>query len=281
MKSAEIILYFYKILSFPRMNLKIIIIASLLAISALATCQTATEINKTDQQGKKQGHWIKKYPNGIPKYEGFFKDDKPVGEFRRYYEDKTLKSLLTYNGDGTDAIANIYHPNGNISSKGKYINQLKEGKWQFFSAYFKDYLISEEYYIKNLKNGQSLKFYPDSTVAERLTYIKDIRQGEWIQYYPNGAICLKSNYLNGKINGKFEVWFENGRIEFSGQYKNDARDGLWYIYRTDGTIKYKIEYLAGVTKDRQMDIDESDYLDFLEKNKGKIADPEKSGIIWQ
>jgi hypothetical protein len=44
-------------------------------------------------------------------------------------------------------------------------------------------------------------------------------------------------------------------------------------------LKYKIEYQEGVTQDNQMDIDESDYLDSLEKNKGKIADPEKSGII--
>ncbi len=28
---------------------------------------------------------------------------------------------------------------------------MKEGKWQFFSAFTKDYLISEEYYSKNLK----------------------------------------------------------------------------------------------------------------------------------
>ncbi|MCX6327338.1 MAG: toxin-antitoxin system YwqK family antitoxin [Bacteroidia bacterium] len=262
------------------MNLKIITITSLFAISAMATCQTEMNINQTDTEGRKQGHWIKKYPNENVMYDGLFKDDHPVGEFRRYNEDKTLKSLLIYNGDGTAAIATIYHPNGNISSKGTYIKQMKEGKWQFFSAITKGYLISEEQYSRNLKNGPSLKFYPDSTVAERLTYINDIRQGEWIRYYPNGAICLKSNYLNGKVNGRFEVWFENGQIEFSGQYKNDVRDGHWLIYNNDGTIKYKLEYLAGVTKDRQMDIDESDYLDFLEKNKGKIADPEKTGVMW-
>lgn len=261
------------------MNLKIITIASLLAISATATCQTETEINKTDQQGRKQGHWIKKYPDKSIMYDGVFKDDHPVGEFRRYYENNTLKSLLIYNDNGTEAIACIYHPNGYISSKGKYVNQMKEGKWQFFSLSINGYIICEEHYSGNLKNGPSIKFYPDSTVAEKLTYINDIKQGEWIQYYPNGAICLKSNYLNGKINGRFEFWFENGQIEFSGQYKNDVRDGLWYIYNNDGILKYKLEYLAGVTKDRQLDIDESDYLDFLEKNKGKIADPEKTGVI--
>jgi antitoxin component YwqK of YwqJK toxin-antitoxin module len=262
------------------MILKIFTFSSLLAISAIAICQTETDINKTDQLGRKQGHWVKKYPNDIVMYDGFFKDDHPVGEFKRYYEDKTLKSLLIYSEDGKEAIASIYHSNCYISSKGKYINQMKEGKWQFFSVSINGYLICEEYYSHNFKNGPSLKFYPNGTVAEKLTYINDIRQGEWTQYYPGGSICLKSGYLNGKVNGKYEVWFENGKIQFSGQYKNDARDGLWLINKNDGTLKYKLVYHEGVTQDRQMDIDESDYLDSLEKNKGKIADPEITGVLW-
>jgi hypothetical protein len=42
---------------------------------------------------------------------------------------------------------------------------------------------------------------------------------------------------------------------------------------------YKLDYVAGVTNDKQMDIDFSNYLDSLEKNSGKIADPEKTGEI--
>jgi antitoxin component YwqK of YwqJK toxin-antitoxin module len=261
------------------MNLQFFITASLLAISVCATSQTETHINITDQQGRKQGHWIKKYPNETTMYDGYFKDDHPVGEFRRYFEDQSLRSVLIYSADGRKASATIYNPNGKISSKGTYVDQMKDGKWQFFSAFTDSYLISEEYYSGNLKNGLSLKFYPDSTIAERLTYVNDIKQGEWTQYYTSGSVSLKSNYLDGKINGKFEVWFENGRLELSGQYKDDSRNGLWIIYKNDGTIKYKLEYLAGVTKDHQMDIDESAFLDSLEKNKGKIADPEKTGII--
>jgi len=44
------------------------------------------------------------------------------------------------------------------------------------SAYTDGYLISEENYSKNLKNGMSVKFYPDSTIAEKLTYLNDIKQ---------------------------------------------------------------------------------------------------------
>jgi antitoxin component YwqK of YwqJK toxin-antitoxin module len=260
------------------MNLKIIISASLIAISSIALCQIETSINQTDSKGKKQGHWIKKYPDQTILYEGYFKDDHPVGEFKRYYENKTLKSVLQFSSNGKEATAILYHPNGNIASKGKYLNQKKEGKWQFYSEMTKGYLISEDIYSGDLRNGQSVQFYPDSTVSERLRYVNDIRQGEWIRYYPNGSILLKSNYLNGRIDGKFETWSEDGKIENSGQYKNDSRDGLWLIYNADGIVKYRIEYIDGITQDRKMDIDGSRFLDSLEKNKDKVQDPEKTGI---
>jgi antitoxin component YwqK of YwqJK toxin-antitoxin module len=261
------------------MYLKIFLISSFLAISVLAICQTETTLNLTDKQGRKQGHWIKRYPNEAILYDGYFKDDHPVGEFRRYDEDNNLKSILIYSDDGNEATATFYHTNGYISSQGKYINQKKEGKWKFFSEYIDGYLISEDEYSGNLRNGKSLKFYSDSTIAECINYINDVKQGEWVQYYASGAILLKSTYHNDQIHGKFEVWFENGQIEFSGYYKNNVRDGLWHIYNEDGSEKYNLDYVEGKTNDKQMFIDENNYLDSLEKNKDKIADPEKVGII--
>ena len=261
------------------MNLKIIITVTLIAFSSIVLCQIETSINQVDSEGRKQGYWIKKYTDETILYEGYFKDDHPVGEFKRYYENKTLKSVLQFSTSGKEANAILYHPNGNIASKGKYVNQKKEGKWQFFSERTKDYLISEDIYSGDLRNGMSVKFYPDSTIAERVGYINDIRQGEWTRYYPNGSILLKSHYLNGILDGKFETWFEDGKIEYSGQYKNDSRDGLWIIYNEEGKVKYKVEYIDGITSDRQMEIDESKFLDSLEKNSDKTEDPEKIRIL--
>lgn len=261
------------------MNLKIIISAFLITLSALALCQPETSINQTDSKGKKQGHWIKKYPDQTIQYEGYFKDDHPVGEFKRYYEDQTLKSVLRFSANGREADAILYHPNGNMASRGKYINQKKEGKWQFYSELTKDYLIAEDFYSGDLRTGPSLQFYPDSSMAEKVTYVNDIRQGEWTRYYPGGSMLLRSNYLNDRIDGKFETWFEDGRIEFSGQYKNDGRDGLWLIYNADGSVKYRIEYVDGITNDHQLDIDQARFLEDLEKNKDNVQDPEKTGIV--
>jgi antitoxin component YwqK of YwqJK toxin-antitoxin module len=261
------------------MNLKIIIASVLMVLSPFLAGQTDKQLNQTDLQGRKQGHWIKKYPDETILYDGYFKDDHPVGDFKRYYEDKTLKSVLHFTGDGKEAMAILYHPNGFIASKGKYMNQQKEGKWEFYSSFSKDYLISEESYSHNLRNGLSVKYYPDKTIAEKVTYVNDIRQGGWTRYYPGGSILIRSNYVNGLVDGKFEAWFENGTIEFSGQYKKDERDGLWLIYNPDGSVKYRVEYSNGVTNDRQIEIDEAKFLDSLELNKGKVEDPEKTGIL--
>ena len=257
------------------MRLRILVIILLSSISAEISCQAVTEINKTDQLGKKQGAWIKKYPNGNVQYEGTFKDDHPAGEFKRYYEDRTLMSVMIYSDDGRSAEATVYHPNGFISSQGKYSDQKKDGKWKFFSETTDGCLISEDEYYGNIRNGISVKYYPDGTIAERLRYINDKKDGEWLQYYEDGNIFLKSNYSGGMLNGKFEVFYQNGRLQYTGFYKNNLRDGKWLIYNENGTLKYEINYTAGITKDRQMVIDASEYIDSLERNKDKIVDPEK------
>jgi antitoxin component YwqK of YwqJK toxin-antitoxin module len=268
-----------KISRFSAMKYKILAIASLLAFFTNVNCQNISDINKTDQKGLKQGPWVKKDSSGIVLYEGTFKDGHPVGEFRRYYSDKTLLSLLIYSSDGKTADATMYYPNSFIASKGKYINQKKEGVWKFFSSSVNGYLINDESYKNDKKNGLSVKYFPDSTVAEKINYLNGRKDGEWLQYYPGGKLFLKSFYTGDLLNGKFEVWYENGKLQFSGSYKNNLREGKWDIYNKDGSLKYELNYVNGMTNDKQMDIDASDYFENLEKNRGKIADPEKTGVI--
>lgn len=238
------------------------------------------QINQTDTKGRKQGHWIKKYPNGNIMYDGFFRDDKPSGEFKRYYEDSKLKSVLVFDLNGTEASASLYYSNGFLASKGKYINQLKEGKWQFFSPTGKDVLISEENYSGDKKNGLSVKYYPDGRIAEKINYKNDVKHGEWTKYYPDGTLTMRTSYVNGKLDGRFEAFFENGKPEFSGQYRSDVREGLWIIYKKDGTQRFKTVYSFGIPDNRDMDIYETNYLDSLEQNKPTIPDPEKTGNVW-
>ncbi len=262
------------------MNLKIAAVCFLIMLPGLCLPQSGDAINQTDGEGRKQGHWIKKYPNGNILYDGFFKNDKPAGEFKRYYEDNTLKSVLVFSHDGSEAKASLYYPNGLTASTGKYVNQLKEGKWQFFSPTAKGVLISEEEYSGNKKNGIAVKYYPDGQAAEKTYYKNDVRHGECLKYYPDGTINLKTHYDTGKLNGKFEAFFETGKPEMTGHYKNDLREGEWIIYKKDGTQRFRMEYASGIPDNADINIYESDYIDSLERIKVRIEDPEKTGTIW-
>ena len=263
------------------MSLKTILMFSYLMLGSIMHSQTTDSINFTDKNGMKQGHWIKKYPDGHIQYNGYFKDNKPVGIFKRYFENDTLNSVLVFSSDSKEAIASLYHSNGFIASRGKFVNQLKEGKWKYFSSKFNGYLVLEEEYKANIRNGSSLKYYPDSVLAEKVFYINDLRSGEWIQYFPNGKVCLKANYIEGKLQGSFTVYFSNGKPEYIGQYKDDTRDGSWKIFNPDGSLKYNIKYVDGIAENSEKFKKESDYLDALEKNKGKIADPAITGTILE
>jgi antitoxin component YwqK of YwqJK toxin-antitoxin module len=262
--------------------MKLKISAAFILVMCFAPCmpQSGQAINQTDKNGRKQGHWIKKYPNGNTMYDGYFTDNMPTGEFRRFYEDNTMKSLLVFSKNGSEAKATLYYPNSFVASTGKYINQYKEGKWQFYSSTTEGVLISEVEYSDDKKNGLSIKYYPDSSVAEKLYYKNDIRHGEWLKYYPDGTLILRTSNVDGKLNGKFEAFFENGKPEMTGQYKNDLKEGLWIIYRKDGSQRFKTEYTSGIPDNRDIDIYESNYIDSLEINKIIIPDPDKTGNIW-
>lgn len=262
------------------MSLRVFIICISLIISLPCTPQTGQTINQTDKVGRKQGHWIKKYPNGNIMYDGYFTNDKPAGEFKRYYEDNAIKSVLIFNSDGNEALATLYYPNGLVASTGKYVNQLKEGKWRFFSFTKKDLLISEAEYSGNKRNGVLVNYYPDGKPAEKLGYRNDLKHGECLKYYPSGKLTLSTNYTNGNLNGKFEAFFENGKPEIIGQYKDNLREGLWLIYTIEGNQRFRTEYASGVPDNSNIDIYESEYIDSLERNKINIADPEKTGEIW-
>jgi antitoxin component YwqK of YwqJK toxin-antitoxin module len=250
------------------------IILSILISPAIIFAQ-----NLTDSSGRKQGTWVKTYPNGKVMYEGAFKDDKPVGLFKRYTEEGTLQSELTYSGRPNEATAVFFHPDGFKAAEGMYIDRKKEGLWKFWSATQPAYLISEENYHHDFKHGLSTKYYPDSTLAEKVTWDSGNRTGEWLQYYPDGTICLRAEYMADKLEGPFSYYHPNGKLYYEGAYRENLKYGDWMIFNEDGSLKQIISYKDGVPSDPKLAEQETKFLDDLEKNKGRIEIADITGTI--
>lgn len=249
----------------------------LLVLILAAGLSTAAQENYTDAAGMKQGHWVKNYPNGKILYEGVFKDNNPVGEFKRFFDDGKLQSLLTFNETGSSAVALFFHPNGLKAAEGVYTEKKKEGVWKYYSAKTDGYKVSEENFVSDKRHGLSRKFYSTGEVAETLNYVNGVKSGEWLQYYADGKLCLKATYVNGCLEGAFLFNYPDGTPQAEGEYKADHRNGKWKIYNEDGTLKKEIEYSYGKPTDTSLDEKETKLLDDLEKNKGKILDPEMTG----
>ncbi len=66
-------------------------------------------MNQTDSKGRKQGPW-RKLERGVLKYEGQFRDDKPVGTFTYYYDNKSIKAVSHFESGGTGVTNDLISP---------------------------------------------------------------------------------------------------------------------------------------------------------------------------
>ena len=109
-------------------------------------------LNFTDKNGHKQGYWKKSYQNGKPAYEAYFKDDKPVGEHKRYHMNGKLNAVMKFDAKTGIAKTTLYDKNGILQAKGYYKNKLKDSVWQYYKG--EDIFLSEETYSDGKKQGK-------------------------------------------------------------------------------------------------------------------------------
>ena len=74
-----------------------------LLITLVAATLSAVAQNQVDQQGRRQGHWVRIDNNGAKIFEGDFIDGLETGVFNYYYPDGTLRIRNTYTVDGVSA----------------------------------------------------------------------------------------------------------------------------------------------------------------------------------
>lgn len=199
----------------------------------------------TDASGKKQGYWKKKdEKTGKVIYEGTFKDDKPVGEFKYYYPHDTIRAKMNFKDGGKIAYATLFHMNGRRMAYGKYFNkEIKDSVWTYYDE--AAVLISRETYKMGKKDGPSYVYLPDGTVSEERNYKDDLQQGQFKLYFDAKRVKAEGKYVMGKMEGKVSYYFPNGIEVAGGFYKNGQKNGPWIYKNEDGSIKDKELYHNG------------------------------------
>lgn len=198
----------------------------------------------TDAKGRKQGYWKKTDDKGKLVYEGEFKDDKPVGKFKYYYPNDSIRAIMTFKDGGKVAHARLFHMNGKKMGVGKYINkETKDSVWSYYDEL--GAMISKEKYKMGKKEGTSFVYLPDGGVSEEKNYKEDILEGPYKEYFDGKNLKSQGSYSKGRLEGRVSYYYPNGVEVAAGYYRNGLKNGAW-IYKTEsGKIREKELYKNG------------------------------------
>lgn len=188
--------------------------------------------NTVDAKGRKQGSWIKYYPNGkTPEFKGTFIDGKPTGLFYYYAPDGGVTMVADHNVITGRSAVYFYHENKQVKCFGVYRDMKKDSVWTYYSntgiiskreTYKNDVLEGTvySYFVNNMKKGAP------SRVVEETPYVKGQRNGVEKEYFLGGSLKREATYKNDKLNGPYKNYTIEGTLESEAYYFNNKLHGM-------------------------------------------------------
>lgn len=208
--------------------------------------EAGIDYNLKDASRKKDGIWIRVWPNGNLYYKGQFEHGIPRGLFRFYYESGHVMSEMLNMENGRKSQAKIFRENGSLQAEGLYQRsptldengeplRQKQGEWRYYDAQGQVRMI-ETYNFDQL-HGKSQTFAKNGKEIESGTYHFGERDGAWKTWDETGILLSEIGYSNGKFDGICRVNYSNGMPQSIGMYRDGAEHGFWKTFMEDGTLE--------------------------------------------
>ena len=222
--------------------------------------------NKLDEKGKKQGDWVKTYPNSKSiEFKGQFKDDQPYGEFIYFFQSGKIKARTNFIQNSSLSYSVLFHENEVVLAEGKFIGKEKDSTWSFYGN--RGHLGLVENYKKGKLHGKRTVFYVpenlrDTTkrISQVASYTNGELDGEFIEYFDNGVLKHSSKYIKGRRVGISLNYHPNGKIMIKDIFLNGAKEGWCYAYNEEGIESGKSYFHLGQR------LSEEELQKFLKKN---------------
>lgn len=195
------------------------------------------------------------YADSTLKFRGLFRDSLPIGIHRFYSQQGKIDSACVFSDSGSLLETGIIDENGNrqgsftefnengtVKATGSYLNNLREGKWLFYSA--DENLLQAGMYKDGKFNGPWKWFYPDGSTHRYEEYASGIEHGKVKEYDSVGTLILKGVYNSGLREGKWLII--EGDSRQLGEYRYGLKIGEWkHFYFPSGKLQFKGEFKAG------------------------------------
>jgi antitoxin component YwqK of YwqJK toxin-antitoxin module len=197
------------------------------------------------------------YENGTPKVIGTYNvRGEKHGKFKYFNEKGLVEEQIIYSNNTIIAKGKIdeeerrqgyweeYYPNGEIKSKGKYVDGEKIDSWEYYFISGKK--EQEGKYVKGGKqDGLWLWYYETGKILRKEEFRKGLEDGPFVEYFADGKIITQGEFLDGKKEG---FWFyELNDHKEEGNYKNGLKDGYWKYYNVlTGKLVFEGSFFEGL-----------------------------------
>lgn len=167
------------------------------ALPLLAGSDQGGEINRIDDNGRKQGKWVyfgkdrptAGYPAEGKIEEGEYKDDRKEGTWIKYHNDGVTPKL-----------------------KGEYHNNRPDGSYEKINA--SGVVIERGTFSRGKYSGSLERYYDNGVLKYKGNHNQDgNEEGEVVYYHPNGEVEFQYNAVNGIPTGKATRYYENGDVK--------------------------------------------------------------------
>lgn len=204
--------------------------------------------NKIDNQGRRQGHWIKTDKDGSRIFEGDFKDGKEIGVFNYYYPDGTLKIRNTFTEPGRYCKHEAYDEKGRLLATGFFNQKNRDGEWRYYSQDGK--LVKIAGYRMGIKEGAHIIFNSNGDTAEIANWKDNHRHGRWWKRIGEKG-WIEGRYENGLMQGRLVEYDGQGRLVSDGNYLNGAKHGRYRRFE-NGRCTVDESWQNGTLADRKI-----------------------------
>lgn len=220
----------------------------LLAAAMMLTSVSAVAQNKTDQQGRRQGHWIRTDKDGSKIFEGDFVDGLETGTFTYFYHDGSVRIRNTYTEPGRRCLHEAYDEQGHLLARGEYNQRNRHGLWKFYAEDGR--LIKETSYNMGVKDGINVIYERNGDTAEVSNWLNNHRHGRWWKRIGKKGY-ITGNYVNGSLEGRLVEYNDAGLLTREGWYVDGLRHGDYKFFE-EGTLTVRERWHHGNMNDREI-----------------------------
>jgi antitoxin component YwqK of YwqJK toxin-antitoxin module len=200
-------------------------------------------VNRSDEQGNKQGTFRDYYENGRIKKEEHYLDNQLHGYYREFdgkgdlvmalrYERGTIVEEIDEDMKELLDMKSTYDQDGRLIFTGGYKEGIPVGIHRFFDTAG----VVENAYLYN-ELGQK--------VSEGIIDEQGRRKGPWTDFFARGEVRAKGTYLNNQRSGSWTYFLEKGGVEQKGRFERDRHMGIWNWYYPNGNKWREESYFNG------------------------------------